>query len=107
MVEKIRALDREVKYMLNKAKITKPKTKPKPVRKEKKNETDDSTVIGEEPVEAESAPKAEETKSEQEYIFPTDQDLSQEATHAGDTETASTQDADEEGTNFRTECGCL
>jgi hypothetical protein len=101
VVEKIRALDREVKYMLNKAKITKPKVKVEPVKKDKKKANDNSTVIGDEPAAEESSPKGEEPKSEQEYVFPTDQDLAQEALHSSDTKTASAKDAENEGTDIR------
>ena len=101
VVEKIRALDREVKYMLNKAKIVKPKPKPDPAKKEKKKAAaDNGTVIGGEDA-VESAPKTEaEAKPEQEYAFPSDEDLAKEA--AGqDGDASPTKDSDAEGAHLK------
>ncbi|OQV24354.1 Hypoxia up-regulated protein 1 [Hypsibius exemplaris] len=99
VVEKIRALDREVKYMINKAKIGKPKVKPETVKKEKKKKADNFTVIGDEPVDGESTPAngTEESKPEQEYTFKTDEELAQEKSAGG--QDGDSSDKTDEGTS--------
>ncbi|GAU93545.1 HSP70-3 [Ramazzottius varieornatus] len=94
IVEKIRALDREVKYLLNKAKFAKPKPKPESKKKDTKKDAGKKreTVI-ENVTEGASSPDAE-PDLEQEYTIPLDEKMSQENLHVDDTVTGDQADSE-------------
>ena len=93
VVEKIRALDREVKYLLNKAKFprTKPKTDSKKKDAKKSSGKKTATVIEE--VNGDANNQSSEPDLEQEYTMPLDEKMSQENQHLDDTATE-TPDSD-------------
>lgn len=96
IVEKIRALDREVKYLLNKAKFAKPKPKPESKKKAPKKDAGKKreTVI-ENVTEDASSPDAE-ADLEQEYTIPLDEKVSQENLPVDDTVNGDQADSESE-----------